>query len=271
MFFIFGSPRSGTTLLAQTLTAHSRIEIPYETDFIVPAAFVFDRIRDPAAGRPLIQTLMTQSPAFKGSLGQYLDAVQVHELVQTADYNLLALLTAVYGAIARKAGKDLGGDKSPNDLQFIRMITKHLAGASGLKVIHMVRDLRDVMVSVRERNWSKDLESYFPRMWNMSNLYLHELYRGDAGRYLLIRYEDLVKDPQESLIGLCAFLGMGFEAGMLDHGKRHPRFQRMPHHQRLLGPLTGERVGVHREQLDAELREACERQAREALQVFGYN
>lgn len=270
MFFIFGSPRSGTTLLAQTLTAHGQIEVPYETDFIVPAAFTIDRVSDPEAGRPLLLGLMTNSRAFKGSLGQYLDVGTLRELVYGADYSLPGLLEAVYGGIARKAGKRLAGDKSPNDLQFIRMITKHLEAAPDIKVIHMVRDLRDVMVSVAERNWSKDLEFYLPRMWNMSNLFLHDLYGSDAGRYRLIRYEDTVRDPEGSFRGLCGFLNVEFESGMLDYSKRHPRFQRMPHHQRLLGPLTGERVGVYREQLSVELRKACERQAQEALQVFGY-
>lgn len=270
MFFVFGSPRSGTTLLSQTLAAHSQIEIPYETDFIVPAAFVFDRVRDPAAGRPLLHTLMTRSTAFKGSLGQYLDAELLREIVQAADYSLPSLLEGVYAAVARKAGKSMAGDKSPNDLQFIRMLTKHLAAAPGIRLIHLVRDVRDVMVSVRERNWSQDLEFYFPRMWSMSNLYLRDLYRDETARYHLVRYEDLVQDPEGGFQQLCGFLGVEFEPGMLDPGQRHPRFKRMPHHQRLLGPLTGERVGVHREQLAVELREAYERQAGEALKAFGY-
>ncbi len=30
MFFIFGMPRSGTTLIAQCLSAHTEIVVPYE-------------------------------------------------------------------------------------------------------------------------------------------------------------------------------------------------------------------------------------------------
>lgn len=270
MFFVLGSPRSGTTLLAQTLSAHSQIEVPYETDFIVPAAFIFDRIRDPEAGRPLLHGLMANSTAFKGSLGQYLDAAALRDLVYAADYNLPALLTAVYDRIAQQAGKRLAGDKSPNDLQFIRIVTKQLRAGTGIKVIHIVRDLRDVMVSVRERNWLDDPDRYFPRMWNLYNLYLHELYREDAGSYRLIRYEDMVQDMPASFRGLCGFLGVEFETDMLDHEKRHRRFRHMPHHQTLFKPVTQERVGVHREQLDAAQREDYERKAGEALRVFGY-
>ncbi|QHW31542.1 sulfotransferase [Paenibacillus rhizovicinus] len=35
MFIIFGSPRSGTTLLSSVLDAHDDIVVPDETDFIV--------------------------------------------------------------------------------------------------------------------------------------------------------------------------------------------------------------------------------------------
>lgn len=270
MFFIFGSPRSGTTLLSQTLTAHSQVEIPYETDFIVPVAFVFDRVRDPAVGRPLIHGLMAESTGFKRSLGHYFEAEKLREVVYSADYSLAGLLIAIYAYIADKKGKRRAGDKSPNDLQFIRIITKQIVAVPDIKVIHIVRDLRDVMVSVRERNWADDLESYFPRMWSTSNLYLHELYRSEPSRYRLIRYEDMVQDMDASFRDLCGFLGIEFEEGMLDSSKRDPRFKRMPHHQGLFGPVSSERIGVYRQQLDPASCERYERQAAEALKSFGY-
>ena len=270
MFFIFGSPRSGTTLLSQTLAAHSQVEIPYETDFIVPAAFIFDRIRDPAVGRPLIHGLMTESTGFKRSLGHYFEAEKLRELIYAADYSLADLLIAVYSHVADKAGKREAGDKSPNDLQFIRIITKQITAAPDIKVIHIVRDLRDVMVSVHERNWAGDLDFYFPRVWGMSNLYLRELYRDDPSRYRLVRYEDMVGDMEASFRDLCGFLGVEFEPGMLDHRKRDPRFKRMPHHQGLFGPVSSERIGVYREQLEPARRERYEHQAAEALKSFGY-
>jgi len=34
MSFLFGTPRSGTILLAQCLSAHTKIIVPSETDFI---------------------------------------------------------------------------------------------------------------------------------------------------------------------------------------------------------------------------------------------
>lgn len=270
MFFVFGSPRSGTTLLAQNLTAHSRIEIPYETDFIVPAAFIFDRIKDPATGRPLLHGLLTASTAYKGGLGPYLDAGQLREIVDSADYNLPGLLNSIYARIAAKAGKQLAGDKSPNDLQYIRIIMKQLREHQDIKFLHIVRDLRDVMVSIKQRGWTRDTDSYFPRMWSTVNLYLHELMRDTPERYLLLRYEDLVRDPEQAFDAACSFLGMDFEPAMLGHEQRARRFGHMPHHQRLFQAIDGERVGIYRHELTADAVLRYEQQADEALRVFGY-
>jgi hypothetical protein len=277
MFFIFGSPRSGTTLLAQTLTAHSGIEIPYETDFIVPAAFIFDRVRDAEAGRPLLENLIVSSTAFKNSLGHYLSAGDVREIIVGSGYDLTSLLDALYAAVARSAGKRLAGDKSPNDLQFVRMVLKGLGMTDrkprtppAIKIVHLVRDLRDVMVSVKERGWTRDIDLYFPRMWNASNLYLHSLLAGEPSGYHLLRYEDMVSEPERVFGEICSFLSVDFEAAMLDGDKRAARFRRMPHHQGLFKPISTERVGAYRRELDPALVAQYERQAGEALEVFGY-
>src|SRR5215208_3766820 len=71
MFFIFGSPRSGTTLLAQCLNNHSDIVVPHETSFIIPLAFVFTSIREPELGKEMIIRFITRSHDFQTSIGEY--------------------------------------------------------------------------------------------------------------------------------------------------------------------------------------------------------
>jgi hypothetical protein len=60
-FFIFGSPRSGTTLLCASLELNDKIVVPDETDFVVPMGFIFDRVKDVAVGRDLIASLIVSS------------------------------------------------------------------------------------------------------------------------------------------------------------------------------------------------------------------
>lgn len=271
MFFIFGTARSGTTLLAQCLNAHPELVVPHETDFLVPMAFIHDRIRDPAVGRRLIIELIINSSEFAASLGEYLDAAGVEAAVLDCDYHPGAIATALYQRIAVQAGARQAGDKSPNDLNFIRILDKAGVLAEPARIVHIVRDVRDVMASLHRTGWAADLDRYFPRQWSNNNLYLHGAMHAAHARYHLLRYEDLVADPGAELARACRFLGVEFEPGMLDPGHRqHPRYQQMEFHAHLSQPVSTAHVGQHVGALDARQLAEYHRQAGEAMQVFGY-
>ena len=268
MFFIFGSPRSGTTLLALSLNAHPDIVIPHETDFIIPAAFVFDRLADVNTRREILKPLITRASAFS-SLSEYLTAAEICAIIDAGATTLSGLLADIYAALARKAGARLAGDKSPNDLGFLRILIKNHGIVPGVKIIHIVRDVRDVVSSLMERGWVPQIESYFPRAWSGSNLYLHSLFCNDDN-YHLVRFEDLAGNPAKILTGVCRHLGVEFLPQMLDPQGRHPRYKGLPQHQHLYEPISTATVGYFRDKINPALVALCEAQSREAMAVFGY-
>lgn len=268
MFFIFGMPRSGTTLLAQCLSAHSEIIVPHETDFIVPMAFIFDRIKQPTIGREFIYQLIIHSAAFEQSIAEYLNAEIIYEIIYNNDYHPAVILNALYGKIAELNHKKLAGDKSPNDLNFLRMLIKTGSISDDMKIIHIVRDIRDLMVSVNKTGWVSDLDLYFPRFWCNHNLYLNSLYREKAN-YSLIRYEDLVTSPEIEINKLCHFLGLEFEQTMLSPNHRHERYRGIEVHENLYKPISSHTIGKH-VNLSEQLLKDYEIQAKEALTYFGY-
>ena len=87
MFFIFGTPRSGTTLLSTCLSANSEIIVPDETDFIIPMAFIFDRINDENVGRELIYKLIVNSARFSASIGEYISEQTVYDVVSSCEFD----------------------------------------------------------------------------------------------------------------------------------------------------------------------------------------
>lgn len=270
MFFIFGMPRSGTTLLAQCLNAHTDLVVPGETDFIIPMAFVLDRVKDPAVGRKLIFQLMTNSDRFRDSLDEYLEPQDIYDAIYSSDYQAAAILTEIYRRVAQSDGRLLAGDKSPNDLNFLRMLVKVGGLASETPIIHIVRDVRDLMVSVNRTGWVTDLDLYFPRFWCNQNLYLNAICRAEA-RYLLLRYEDFVADPESWLKEVTTLLGVEYQCDMLDPDRRHQRYvDDSEVHGNLYQPITGRSVGNYRDKLDASTLKNYETQAYEALKVFGY-
>ena len=266
MFIIFGSPRSGTTICAQTLSAHPDITVPNETDFIVPIVFIFTRIPDPDLGKAMIADLIVNSRAFRNSIGEYLQPIEVRELVAECNYHPTNILSTLYNQIAVSSRAKLAGDKSPNDLDFIKILVES-ESISGVKVVHLVRDVRDMMVSLRDTGWLPDADDYFPRLWAGNNLYLYTKYKHRPDDYLLIRYEDMVRIPSQVFNGICKFLRVNYNEEMLDPSMRPARHQNRAN---LRKPIYTNRIGVYKSSLDKHLLANYERQAGEALEIFGY-
>ncbi len=266
MFIIFGTPRSGTTILAHTLNSHPDITIPHETDFIVPMVFLFTRIQDAALGKKLIADLITHSTAYQKSIGEYIPPGRVHEIIDSSEYRAGAILQALYKEIAAIADTKIAGDKSPNDLDYVKILVES-GTLSEIKILHIVRDVRDLMVSLNRTGWLPDADQYFPRFWSNNNLYLYTKYNQGPETYLLVRYEDLAIEPKETIEQICAFLNVPFYEEMLSPDKRTERYQDRNNLQK---PIYKERVGVYRTALDAETVAEYEGQAGEGLSTFGY-
>lgn len=271
MFIIFASPRSGTTLLARTLNINDQIVIPDETDFIIPTAFLVDRIKDAAVGRAMVRQLIWSADQTRRSLGEYLSQADVNSAVDEAEYSACGIIQSIYQRLAGRAGKRVAGDKSPNDLLFLRILVKMGLMESGIKVIHLVRDVRDVVLSLQKVDWdTRGIENWFPRQWGHSNLYLHELMGPRQDRYRMIRYEDLVAEPERHLRDLTDFLEVPFQEKMLDHTQRGERYAGAHDHRNISEPFLAGRAGAWRERMSAELQQACEGPSQEALRTFGY-
>jgi hypothetical protein len=269
MFIEFGSPRSGTTLLASTLDLHPDIVIPDETDFIIPAAFLFDRVKDEAICRRLIRDLTISTDWFSKSIGEYLTAEETARAIENAPWTIHGVISSVYDAMAQKSGARLAGDKSPNDLMFLRILVKTGFFESDVRMLHIVRDVRDVIRSLKRQAWAPpDIERLFPRNWAASNLYLNDLFATDP-RYMLIRYEDMVREPVVTFRQVCDFLGVPFVPEMLSHEQRGLRYRQSPSHSHIASPFRTD-LGRAASESGELIDELSELQAGEALRRFHY-
>lgn len=259
-------------MLAQCLSAHPDLVVPAETDFIVPAAFVFDRVEDVEVRKTILKPLIANAAFTRASLLEYLTEHQLGEIVDAHCDSAASLFTAIYAAVARAAGARLAGDKTPNDMLYTRILITTGAIPNDAKVIHIIRDARDVVTSLIRRGWAPGIEDFFPRLWSQTNLYLHEEFRSSPN-YRLVRYEDFVRDPMLELRQLCDLLGVDPDGakGMTDPGRRHKRYVGSPHHPMLYQPITVKRIGAFRSDLAPAALETCYRQAAEGMAAFSYN
>jgi hypothetical protein len=65
------------------------------------------------------------------------------------------LVSGIFDLIGKKTVKRIIGDKSPNDLQFIRMIIMTgMLDPEHVRIVHIIRDVRDVILSLKNTSWA---------------------------------------------------------------------------------------------------------------------
>ena len=224
-FFILGHARSGTTLLMRLVRLHHEVHCNYQGHF-------FTR-------RPLLKSLV--------------DSAEIEEWLtrksnrwnQGRDLSPLVLRATADFIMERDAareGKRIVGDKSPSSVIHGQAVRDMHAIYPDAKLVYIVRDGRDVLISERFRNFVEEskfltaedkhiiadlrldpaafsdgrksifTESFTRRVakgW-VTNLQQTE----DEGRrlygknYFSLRYEDLLKDPFKEMSRLWKFLGV---------------------------------------------------------------
>ncbi len=273
MFVVFGMPRSGTTLVAQCLNAHSGLLVPDETDFMIPAAHAFRLVEDADVGRRLLADLIVSTDRFEATLGRWLDAETVHRVVLEAPYRFDAVVGSLYDALAEAAGVALAGDKSPNDLPQSEILGQAGFFTERIRSIHLVRDPRDVMVSMARLGWLNGIDVSYARLWRNANLSLHRRLAAHPDRYLQLRYEDVVAEPEASFERVATFLGVAFEPAMVSEEARFSQFPEhkgMTQHASTFRPIGGESVGRYADVFDRSTLDEVHALAGDALATFGY-
>jgi Sulfotransferase family len=206
--FVVGVGRSGTTLLRMMLDAHPELAIPAETHF-VPELI---EARDPARMTALITGAR--------NWGDFnLDAAELGQRIGALDRPEPAdVIRAFYELYAERQGKPRWGDKTPIYVTRMRAISSTLGEA---RFVHLIRDGRDVALSRRRRGMGAGKP-----MADTANRWKRriEAARADArrlrGRYLELRFEDLVDDPEPALRRICELIELDYDSGMLDYPER---------------------------------------------------
>ncbi|MBN2116902.1 MAG: sulfotransferase [Anaerolineales bacterium] len=134
-FFIFGHARSGTTLLMRLVRLHPEVHCNYQAHF-------FTR-------QPLLKSLV-DTPEAEEWLGR-----KSNRWNQGRDLSPLVLRAAADFVMEREAareGKRIVGDKSPSSTIHGQAVRDLHAVYPDAKLVYIVRDGRDVLVSERFRN-----------------------------------------------------------------------------------------------------------------------
>jgi hypothetical protein len=213
--FVVGVPRSGTTLLAAMLAAHSQLSCGPETHlFRYLHEDDYHRLCDPAAWpEPAIDFLFSMRHAGSSVPENY--QVSRSELRQRLSADLpsvRAVLSGLVEAHMERTGKMRWVEKTPNHIAHVFEIRKHFPESL---VIKIVRDPRDVALSLLKVPWGPKTFDEGVEIWHMLETAAQPFFREDL-LSCSVRYEDLVLNPRRELDLICRFIGEPFEARMLD-------------------------------------------------------
>ena len=218
--FVVACPRSGTTLLQLMLHAHPRIAIPPENRFFLEtfkARRKFGDLRKPERREQLAEWIITQRKIRHMKVPKEV----LREKVAQAPPTIGSALGVVLREYAAHYGKPRWGDKRPLYLNHLPTILELFPDA---QIIHIVRDGRDCVASLKRMPWWKTGSSAAISRWvqsmNMGQRAQRTL-RDD--QYFEFRYEDLVADPRPILERMCEFLGEEFDEVMLEPHRATPK------------------------------------------------
>ena len=150
--FVVGVARSGTTLLRLMLDAHPQLAIPPETHFVPRVVNVCERLVAEGASTAEIRgqalAAMTTHPRWEDfglSEDEVRELMERHDPLDPGD-----AIRSFYEAYAAGEGKPRWGDKSPPYTWKSLRIQRALPEAH---FIHIIRDGRDVALSLSEVSW----------------------------------------------------------------------------------------------------------------------
>jgi Sulfotransferase family len=242
--FVVGCSRSGTTLLRAMLDAHPLLAVPPESHFAL--APNLRSLRGALRRERWFALWEIEAPDLRG-LG-VADAIR-----------------ALFAAYAAKQGKPRYADKTPHYVSHLPLLAERFDEA---RFVHVVRDGRDVALSLREVPWGPDDVEEAALHWRRRVLEGRGAGLGPH-RYRELRYEELVADPERELRALAAWLDLPYDDHMLRFAERPLVVPYPEHHARLHQPPTPGLRDWRREMPEADVAR-FEAVAGDALEALGY-
>ena len=177
--------------------------------------------------------------------------------------NYLSFYLALMQFYANSVGKIRYGEKTPHNAYYADQLCELFPNG---RLIHIVRDPRDVVASLLRMPWGSDSALSNLRVWRDCSRIANFCQRNDS--YLLVLYENLVRQPEHELKRICDFINEEYSATMLENATNNKTDKWW--FQRAQQPLTKNRIDTWKDDLSAEDVALIERMVGVQMETFGY-
>ena len=221
---IMGSPRSGTTFLAQMVNRFFDVHVSRDNGTLLRIhreLSHYEPLSDDAKLKRLIKHLYADHYIQERLIGRGLTLSEEEIFARVPHRTYSALIETIFGAIAAKRKKGCWGYKRAS---FARMTGHHFNDLFPTATfIHIIRDAREVVLSMRRSRGAHEHNWHFGALDWVSHVQAGRQLGRQLGpsRYVELRYERLMAEPAVVLTELLDFCGGG-----LDRDTRVERIKR---------------------------------------------
>ncbi|MFK7847126.1 MAG: sulfotransferase [Rhodothermales bacterium] len=226
--FIVGANRSGTTLLRLILNAHPHIAIPEEIIYFgsFMAGKPIEQWANPGLTSDAYAAFVTDFVEHKCGVLDGVDHQEIkQQILASAHKDFCHPYKTMLEAWAGHHGKKRWGEKTPGNLFYADILLEMFPDA---RFIHMIRDPRAGVSSMMKT-------TFFPQDIAFNAMSRRKFMRRGrqiletsvpAAQRLLLRYEDIVTEPDTTVKAICNFIGERFEPAMLSFYKDSSRYMK---------------------------------------------
>jgi hypothetical protein len=234
MIFVLGYGRSGTTMMGHILGNHPDVHMFQELNF-------FEKLWDRKHKGPLSVAEATDLAArlicinrhgfaiLKDHSGYLEDGEKIIDGIAEENRTPVGVYETFLKQTVEQNGKSIPCEQTPGYIYSLDEILKLFPTA---KIINMIRDPRDVLVSWKKKWRQRTLRKEPPpfhvtfRTW----IHYHPISRSllwkaavkaaqpyvDDGTIHQLKFEDLIANPEHEIQKACDFIGISYQKGMLD-------------------------------------------------------
>src|SRR5487761_22923 len=216
--FVLGAPRSGTTWLYHMILSAGDFAV-YRTESNVFNLLVpqFGNLSSRKQREKLMQVWLGSKLFERSGLKQEAIREKILEDCRSGG----DFLRIVMGEIAKNQGVRRWADCTPEHLLYIPEIKQEIPDA---QIIHIIRDGRDVALSLAKQNWIHPFPWQRGQEVFVAGLYWEWIVskgrifgRRIGSDYFEVRFEDLVKNPRDTLSALGRFIDHDLDYDRIQH------------------------------------------------------
>lgn len=263
-FFILGSGRNGSTLLASILNSNSNILIPPE-QYVLPYSIMSWYLKKYSFENFIDFTLEELQKEHKTS-NWIFNKDETKKAILSIDKekrNLINIFDSLYRSYSKEEVL-MWGDKTPLNTHFIKYVYDVFPKAN---FIVLLRDPRDVVLSYSKMpTHPASNPNYALWKWNDS-IRTYDFLKKMNANVLLVKYEDLVSFTNEELSRISDFLNIKL------NNQKNPDtlgVENQLHHQNLKKPISTASIGKWKNELSDETLKLIIKESAENLKRFNY-